>query len=94
MYMMNIAVKEDYFLERRRPLFLFDGLWCLRQPLHFESFRRLEESWELVLGNVDFSSVHELQDGCQVLEGNVLENNDGMLGRVLLQEGLEVGRAG
>jgi len=81
---------------RRRPLcslFLFDGLRRLCQAFHFESFRRLEEGWELILGNVDFSSVHELEDGGEVLEGDILENNDGVLGRVLLQEGLEVGRA-
>jgi len=75
-------------------LFLLDGLRCFRQSLDFESFRRLEESGELVLGHVDFAGVHELQDGCEVLEGDVLQNDDGVLGRVLLQQGLEVGRAG
>jgi len=48
---------------------------------------------ELVLGDVDLSSVHELQDGGEVLEGHVLQNDDGVLGGVLLQKSLEVGAA-
>ena len=46
------------------------------------------------LGHIDLSSIHELQDGRQVLEGDVFQNDDGMLGGVLLQQGLEVGAAG
>ena len=46
------------------------------------------------LCNIDFSGVHELEDGCQVLEGDVFQDDDGVLGGVLLQQGLEVGRAG
>ena len=34
------------------------------------------------------------QDSSQVLEWDVLENDDGMLGRILLQQSLEVRRAG
>ena len=39
------------------------------------------------------SPVHELQNGCQVGERDVLQDDDGVLGRVLLKEVLEVGRA-
>ena len=46
------------------------------------------------LGDIDLSSVHELQDGREVLEGDVFQNDDGMFGGVLLQQGLEVGATG
>ena len=46
------------------------------------------------LSNINFSSIHELQDGGEVLEGDVLEDDDGVLGGVLLQQVLEVGAAG
>ena len=45
------------------------------------------------LGDVNFSGVHELEDCGEVGEGDVLEDDDGVLGRVLLQQVLEVGRA-
>jgi len=45
------------------------------------------------LGNVDFTSIHKLEDGCEVVEWDVLEDNDGVLGWVLFQQGLEVGGA-
>ena len=47
----------------------------------------------MVLGDVDLSSVHELEDGGEVLEGHVIQNDDGVLGGVLLQKSLEVGTA-
>ena len=46
------------------------------------------------LGDIDLSGIHELQDGREMLEGDVFQNDDGMFGRVLLQQGLEVGTAG
>jgi len=70
------------------------GLRSLCQTFHLETLGRLEELRELVLGHVDLPGVHELQDGRQVLEGNVLQDDDGMLGWVLLQQSLEVGATG
>ena len=46
------------------------------------------------LSNIDLPSVHELQDGGEMGEGNIFQDDDGVLGRVLLQQVLEVGRAG
>ena len=46
------------------------------------------------LGDIDLSGVHELQDGREMLEGDVFQNDDGMFGRVLLQQSLEVGATG
>ena len=48
----------------------------------------------MVLCHVHLAGIHELEDGCQVLERNVLQDDDGMLGGVLLQQRLEVGAAG
>ena len=73
-------------------LFLLDRLGSLSQPLDLESFGSLEEWRQLILGNVYFAGVHELQDSRQVLERNVLEDDDRMFGRVLFQKSLEVGR--
>ena len=41
----------------------------------------------------DLSSIHELQDSSKVSKGDVLEDNDRVLGGVLLQQVLEVGGA-
>ena len=79
---------------RGASLFLLDGLRCLGQPLDLEPLRRLEEGGQLVLGHVHLAGIHELEDRGEMLEGNVFEDDDGVLGGVLLQEGLEVGRAG
>ena len=46
------------------------------------------------LSNIDFSSIHELQNGCQMLEWNIFEDDDWMFGRILFQQVLEVGTAG
>ena len=46
------------------------------------------------LSNINLACVHEFQDCGEVGEGDVLENDDRVLGGVLLQEVLEVGRAG
>ena len=46
------------------------------------------------LSDIDLASVHKLQDGGEVGEGNVLQDDDGVLGGVLLQKVLEVGRTG
>ena len=50
----------------------------------------LEEGRQLVLGDVDLPGVHELEDGSQVVEGNIFEDDDRVLGRVLLQQILEI----
>ena len=42
------------------------------------------------LSNIDLPSVHELQDGGEMGEGNIFQDDDGMLGRVLLQQILEI----
>ena len=46
------------------------------------------------LGDIDLPGVHELQDGGEVGESHVLQDDDRVHGRVLLQQVLEVGRAG
>ena len=69
-------------------LLLLDGLRRLGQPLDLEPLGSLEEGRQLVLRHVDLSGVHELQDGRQVLERHVLQDDDGVLGGVLLKQGL------
>ena len=49
---------------------------------------------QLVLGHIHLASVHKLKDGGQMSEGDVFEDNYGVLGRVLLQQSLEVGATG
>ena len=46
------------------------------------------------LGDVHLPGVHEFQDGREVLEGDVFQDDDWVLGGVLLQQGFEVGTAG
>jgi len=54
----------------RAHLFLLDGLRSLGQAFDFESLGRLEEGRKLVLGNVDLSGVHELENSGQMLKIN------------------------
>jgi hypothetical protein len=74
-------------------LFLLDGLRGLRQALHFQPLCCFEERRQLILRHVDLARVHELEDGRQVLEGDVFEDDDWVLGWVLLEKSFEVGRA-
>ena len=60
---------------------------------YLESLGSLEELGELVLSHIHLPSIHELQDGCEVREGHVLQDDDGMLGGILLQKVFEVWRA-
>ena len=73
---------------------MFNGLRRLGQSLDLQPLCGLEEGRELILRHVHLPGVHELQDGREVLEGHVLEDDDGVLGGVLLEQGLEVGGAG
>jgi hypothetical protein len=70
-------------------LLLLDGLRRLGQSLHLEPLCRLKERGKLVLGHVNLPGVHELEDGGQMLEGDVLQDDDRVLRRVLLKQGLE-----
>ena len=54
------------------------------KALHLESFGRLEESGQLVLGYVHFTSVHEFEDRLQMSERHVFKDNDGMFRWVFL----------
>ena len=63
------------------------------KPLDLEFLCSLEESRKLLLCHVHLPSIHELQDGCEVGKGDVLQDDNGMLGGVLLQKVLEVWRA-
>ena len=46
------------------------------------------------LCDIDLSCIHKFQNGCQVLKWDVLQYDDRVFGRVLLQQSLEVGGAG
>jgi len=75
-------------------LLILDRLGCLCQSFHLESLGSLEELGELVLSHIHLSGIHELQDGSQVLERNILQNDDGVFCWILFQKCLEVGAAG
>jgi hypothetical protein len=51
----------------------------------------LQQLGRLVLEHIHFASVHEPQYCSEMLEGDILQDDDGMLGRILLQQCLEVG---
>ena len=46
------------------------------------------------LSDADLAAVHVLDDGLEFGPTSVLQNDDGMLARIVEEEGLEVGRAG
>ena len=74
-------------------LFIFDRLGSLCESLDFESLSSLQKCRQLILGHVNLASVHELKDGGEMSEGNIFQNDDGVLGWVLLQQVLEIGTA-
>jgi len=75
-------------------LLIFHVLRSLGESLDLEALGGPQESGQLVLSNIDLSSVHELEDGSEMVEGHVFEDDDRVLGRVFLQQSLEVRRAG
>lgn len=66
------------------------GLRGLCQALHLKPFGSLQERWELFLRDVNFTSVHEFQDGLKVAERNVFQNDNGMLRWIFLKESFKV----
>ena len=46
------------------------------------------------LCDIDLSGIHEFENGCQVLKGDVLQDDDRVFSGVLLEQSLEVGGAG
>ena len=58
--------------------------WSLSQAFHLELLGSLEELGELVLGHVHLPGVHELEDGREVVEGDIFQDDDWVFGWVLL----------
>jgi len=75
-------------------LLIFHVLRSLGESLDLQTLGSPQESGQLVLSNINLAGVHELEDGGEMVEGHVFEDDDRMLGRVLLQQSLEVGGAG
>ena len=57
----------------------------LSEAFHLELLGHGQKGVQLLLGDVHLSGVHEFQDGREVLEGDVFQDDDGVLGGVLLQ---------
>jgi len=55
------------------------------ETLDFQTLCGFQESWQIILRNIHFTSVHELQNRLEMVEGYVFENNYGMLAGVVLQ---------
>jgi len=55
------------------------------QTLDPKSFRSFEECWKIILRHIYFASVHEFQNGLQMVEWYIFQNDDGMLRRVILK---------
>ena len=66
----------------------------LGEPLHLQVLRHGQEGVELLLGDVDLASVHEIQHGHQVVIEDALEVEEGMLVRVPPEDCAEEGGAG
>ena len=68
-----------------------DRLLLLSEPLDLQLLRDCEKLVEVILGDVGFPEVHEVQDGGEVGELDTLEVDEGMLVRIppenLFEEG-------
>lgn len=71
---------------------LGDDFLVFGQPTHLQHLRDVEERRKRILADGNLAFVHELDDGRQVVELDVLENDDGVLTGVL-HEGLAKVRA-
>ena len=65
----------------------------LSKSLHLELLCNRQEGVELLLGNIDFSMVHEVQHRLKLTEPNTLEVEQRVLVRILLENGSEEWRA-
>ena len=63
--------------------------WVDAQHKALNGLSHLEDGGELLRGDVDDAVVHELHDGAEVLEGNVLQDDDRVLARVHAAHGPE-----
>ena len=72
----------------------FPSLHAVGQPLDLEQVGRLEKGLEPLLLHVDLAQVDKLEDGLEVVEGHVLEDEDGVLPEAdAAEEVLEVAAA-
>lgn len=55
------------------------------ESLDLEAFCCFEKGWQRVLGNVNFPCIHKFQNRLKMVEWNVLENYNGMLGWIVLR---------
>ena len=55
----------------------------MSESLHLEFFCHRQERVELLLGNIDFSVVHEIEHGLKLTEPNTLEVEERVLVRIL-----------
>lgn len=65
----------------------------LKESLDSQGFGHFEERRKLLLGDVDLTAVHVLEDGPDLGVLDVLEDDDGVRAGVLQEQRLEVGRA-
>ena len=64
------------------------------ETLDLQAFCHLEQGGKVLLVHGHFSSVHELQQGFHLVVPDVLEEDNWMLVRCVVEHALEVGRAG
>ena len=64
------------------------------KTLDLQAFRHLEQGGKVLLVDGHFSSVHELQQGLHLVVPDVLEEDNWMLVRCVVEHALEVGGAG
>jgi hypothetical protein len=55
------------------------------ETLDFQTLGGFQESWQIILRNIHFASVHELQNRLEMVEGYVFEDYYGMFARIVLQ---------
>jgi len=55
------------------------------ETLDFQTLGGFEESWQIILRNVHFARVHELQNRLEMVEWYVFQDYYGMFARVVLQ---------
>ena len=69
------------------------GLVDVGQTLDLEALGNLEEGGEVLLIHGDFAPVHELKKGFHLVIADILQKDDWVLVRSVVEHGLKVGRA-
>lgn len=80
-----VCVRRQQQQQPQLSTLLLHGRWRFGETLDLKAIGGAQERRQLLLRDVHLAGVHEFEDGLQVAVRDVLQDDDGMLGGVLLR---------